>query len=145
MALCDPMKYSTPGLPVLHYIPELPQTHVHWVGDDIQPMLSPYFSDFNLSQHQGFFPMSQLFALGGQTIGTSASVLPMDIQCWYPLRLTGLIYLLSRDSQGIFSSTTIRNYPLLGTQTSLWSNSLIGTWLLEKQYLWLYEPLSAKW
>ena len=55
--LCNPMDYSTPGLPVLHQLPELTQTHVHQVDDAIQPshpLLSP-FPVFNLSQHQGLF------------------------------------------------------------------------------------------
>ena len=81
--LCDPMDCSTPGFPVLHSLLEFAQTHLHQVGDAIQPshpLLSPSFA-FNLSQHQGL-PVSQLFASGGQTIGASvsASVLPMNIQ-----------------------------------------------------------------
>ena len=59
-----------------------------------------------------------------------------------PLGLTGLISLLSK---GLFSSTTIWKHQFFGTQASLWSNSHICTWLLEKLYLWLYGPLSAKW
>ena len=83
--LCDPMDCSTPGFPVLHQLPELTQIHVHRVSDAIQPScpLSPPFPPaFNLSHYQGFFLMSQLFALGGQSIGASASasVLPMNIQ-----------------------------------------------------------------
>ena len=56
--LCDPMDYSTPGFPVHHQLLELTQTHVHWVGDAIQPShppLSPSPPAFNLSQHQGLF------------------------------------------------------------------------------------------
>ena len=56
--LLDPMDCSTPGLPVLHHLPELAQTHVHWVGDAIQPshpLSSPSPLSFNLSQHQGLF------------------------------------------------------------------------------------------
>ena len=56
--LCDPMDCSTPGLPVHHQLPEFPQTHVHWVGDAIQPshpLSSPSPPTFNLSQHQGLF------------------------------------------------------------------------------------------
>ena len=55
---CDPMDYSTPGLPVHHQLPELTQTHVHWVGDTIQlshPLSSPSPPAFNLSQHQRLF------------------------------------------------------------------------------------------
>ena len=82
--LCDPMDCSTPGLPVLHRLPGLAQTHVHRVGDAIQPsqpLSSPSPPAFNLSQHLGLFPMSQLSPSGGQSIraSASASVLPMNI------------------------------------------------------------------
>ena len=56
--LCDPMNYSTPGLPVHHQLPELTQTHVHWVSDTIQPshpLLSPSPPALNLSKHQVLF------------------------------------------------------------------------------------------
>ena len=56
--LCDPMDYSAPGFPVLHHLPEFTQTHVHWVGNAIQPshpLSSPSPPAFNLSQHQGCF------------------------------------------------------------------------------------------
>ena len=101
LTLCHPMDYSTPGSSVLHYLPEFAQVLVHWVGDAIQPshpLSSPSPPTFNLSQHQESFPMSQLFASGGQIIGASASasVLPMNIQGWFPLVLTGLISLLSK-------------------------------------------------
>ena len=87
-----------PGFLVLHHLPDLAQTHVHWVGDDIKP-------SFCLSSPSppasGTFPMSQLFTTGGQNTGASASalVLPMNIQGWFPLELTGLIFFLS-DPQG---------------------------------------------
>ena len=87
----------------------------------------------------GYFPLSQLFASGGQSIGasTSASVLPMNIQDWLPLGLTALI---SKGLSRVFSSTTIGKHQFFGAP-SLWSNSHIGTWLLEKQQLWLHGPL----
>ena len=69
--LCDPMDCSTPGIPVHHQLPELAQTHVHWVGDAIQPsypLSSPSPPAFNLSQHQGLFQLSQFFASGGQSM-----------------------------------------------------------------------------
>ena len=56
--LCNPMDYITPGFPVHHQLPEFTQTHVHWVGDSIQPshpLSSPSPLTFNLSQHQGLF------------------------------------------------------------------------------------------
>ena len=110
--LCDPMDYSTPGFPVSRHLLEFAQVHVHWIGDAIQPshLLSPSSpSAFNFSQHQDLFPVSPLFASGGQSIGASASasVLPMNIQCWFPLRLTGLIFLQSKGLLRVFSSTTV--------------------------------------
>ena len=84
--LCDPMNRRTPGLPVHHQLPEFAQTHVHWVGDAIQPshpLSSSSPPTFNLSQHQSFL-MSQFFTSGGQSIGVSAStsVLPMNASKW---------------------------------------------------------------
>ena len=95
----------------------------------------------------GSFPMSQFFTLGGQNIGpsASASVLPMNIQGWFPLGLTGLISLPSKGLSRVFFSTTVRKHQFFGTQPSLRFNSHIHTWLLEKPSLWLGEPLSAKW
>ena len=93
-----PMDCSAPCSPILHCLPELAQIHVHWVGDAIQPshpLSSPSPPVFNLSQHQGLFPLSQLFASGGQSIGASASasVLPVNIQGWFSLGLTGFFLL----------------------------------------------------
>ena len=107
--LCNPMDCRMPGFPVLHYLPEFAQTHVHWVSDAIQPshpVLSPSPAP-NLSQHQSLFPMSWLFASGAQNTGTSASVLPINIQGWFPLGLTGLISLQSKGVSRVFSSTTV--------------------------------------
>ena len=123
------MDCSTPGFPVLHYLPKFLQTHVHWVYDVIQPShplltLSPAF---NLSLHQGkeLAPMSWLFPSSGQSIGASisASVLPMNTQGWFPLGLTGLISLLSKGLSRVFSSTTNWKHQFFSIQPSLWSNS----------------------
>ena len=86
---CDPNE-SQPGLPVHHQLPEFTQTHIHWVGDAIQPShpLSPPFPfAISLSQHQGLF--QRLFVSGGQSIGTSASASALLIisQGWCPLGL----------------------------------------------------------
>ena len=80
------------------------------------------------------FPVSRLFPWGGQSIGASASasVLPMNIQGWFPLGLMGLISLLSKGLSRVFSSTTVWKYQFFGIHPSLWSNSHIRTWLLEK-------------
>ena len=82
----------------------------------------------------GYFPMRQLFAPGGQSTEASASlpVLPMTTQDWFPLGLTGLISLLSKEISSVFSSTTVQKHQFFGSQFSLWSNSYISIWLLEK-------------
>ena len=81
----------------------------------------------------GSFPMGQLFPSGGQSIGASASasVLPMCIQCWFPLILTDLI-LLSKGLSRVFSRTTVQKHQFFSTLPSLWSSSHNCTWLLEK-------------
>ena len=101
LTLCNTMDYSTPGLPVHWQVSEFTQTHVHWVGDAIQPSLSlsaPSPPAFNLSQQSGSFQMSQLFPSSGQSIGVSAStsVLPKNIHGWFPLGWTGWIFLQSK-------------------------------------------------
>ena len=131
--LCDPMNCSMPGLPVHHQLPEFTQTHVHQVGDAIQPshpLSSPFPPGPNPSQHQSF-PMSQLFAWGGQSTGVSAlaSFLPKNTQEWSPLGWTGWISLQSMGVWGVFSNTTVQKHQFFGTQLSSQSNSHIHTWL----------------
>ena len=72
----------------------------------------------------GSFPMSQLFASGGQSIGASgsASVLPVNIQGWFPLGLTGLISLLSKGLSKVFCNTTVQKHKFFGAQPFLWPN-----------------------
>ena len=91
--------------------------------------------------------MSWYFTSDGPSIGTSASasVFPMNIQGWFSLGLTGWISLQSKGLSRVFFSTTIRKHQFFSAQLSLWSNSHIHTWLLEKPQFWLYGPLSAKW
>ena len=138
------MDCSPPDFPVLHYLPEFAQIHVHWVNNAIQPShpLSPISCPQSFPA-SGSFPMSRLFTLGGNCIG--ASVLPMNIQGWFPLGLTGLISLLSMGLSRVFSSTTVQKHQFFSVLPSLWSNSHIYTWLLEKPWLWLQGPLLAKW
>ena len=80
----------------------------------------------------GPFTMSQLFTSGGQSFGAAASVLPMSIQSWFPLGLSGLISLQSKGFSKVFSRSTVQNRQLFSTQPSWWFNSHISTWLLEK-------------
>ena len=134
--LCYPMNCSTPGLPVHHQLPEFTQTSVHWVSDAIQPshpLLSPFPPAPNPSQHQSF-PMSQLFAWGGQSTGVSAlaSFLPKNIQDWSPLEWTGWISLQSKGLSRVFSNTTVQKHQFFSVQLSSQCNSHIPTWPLEK-------------
>ena len=82
----------------------------------------------------GSFQLSHLFALGGQSIGVSAStsVLPMNSQDWLPLGWSGWISLQSKGLSRVFSNTTVQKHQFFGSQLSLQSNSHILTWLLEK-------------
>ena len=116
-----------PGFPVHLQLLELDQTHVHGVGDVIQPShpVIPFSSCPQSCPASGSFPMSQFFTSGGQSIRTSASasVLPMSIQDWFPLGLTGLISLQSKGLSRIYSNTTITNHQFFSAQLCLWSNS----------------------
>ena len=75
----------------------------------------PFFSCPQFSPDSGWFPVSWLFASVGQSIRASASVLPLNIQGWFPLRLTGLIFLLSKGLSRVFSSTSVKKHQFLGT------------------------------
>ena len=135
--LYDLMDCGTPAFPVLHYLPKFAQTLVHWLSDAIQashPLSSPSLA-LNLSQHQGLFHwFSSLHHVASQSIGASAlaPVLPMKVWSWFPLGLTGLIPLLSKELSRVFSNTTVQKHQFLSTQPSLWSHSHIHPWLLEK-------------
>ena len=151
LILCDPMDCSTPGFPVYHQLLELTQTHVHCIGDAIQPchpLLSPSPPAFNLSQHQGLFQwVSSSHQVAKvlefqlryfQWISPSnegllmKSVLPMNIQDWFPLGWTDWISLQSKGLSRVFSNTTVQKHQFFSAQLSLWSNSHIHTWPLEK-------------
>ena len=105
-----------------------------WCHPTISSSVVPISSHLQSFPASGSFPMSWLFPSGGQSIGASASasVLPKNIQGWFPLGQTGLNSLLSKGLSRVFSSTTVQNHQFFGTQPSLWSNSHIHTWLLEK-------------
>ena len=107
------MNHRTPGLPVHHQLPEFTQTHVHWVGDVIQPShpiipFSSYPQSFPASES---FQMSHLFTSGGQSIRVSgsASVLPMKTQDWSPLGWTGSISLQSKGLSKVFSTPQFKS------------------------------------
>ena len=139
--LCNPMDCSTTGFPVLHYLQEFAQIHIHWVGDAIQPshpLLPPSPFAFSLSQYQGLFPWVSSSSQVAKVLELQhQSFLPMNVQGWFPLGLTELI-LQSKGLSTVFSSTTIWKHQLFSAQPSLWSNSHNHTWLLKKPLFWLY-------
>ena len=115
--LCDLMNRSTPGLPVHHQLPEFTRTHVHRVSDAIQPshlLSSPSPPAPNPSQRESF-PMSQLFAWGGQSTGVSAlaSFLPKKSQGWSS-EWTGWI-LQSKGLSRVFSNINKKQKTTFGT------------------------------
>ena len=105
-----------------------------WYHPTLSSSVIPFSSSLQSFPASGSFPTSQLFASGGQNIGvpTSASVPTMNIQGWFPLKLTGLISLQSKGLSRVFSDTTVGKHQFFSTQPSLWSNSYIHPWLLEK-------------
>ena len=105
-----------------------------WCHSTISSSVFPFSSCLQSFPASGSFPMSQFFASGGQSIGVSASasVLPMNIQGWFPLGLTGWISFQSKGLSRGFSNTTVQKHQFFGTQPSSQSNSHIHTWPLEK-------------
>ena len=134
--LCDPVDCSTPGLPVHHQLPEFAQTHVHWVGDGIQPshpLSSPSPPTFNLSQHQGLL----------RWVSSShqvAKVLEFQLQHqsfqWTFrtdfFRINWVDLLAVQGTLKSLLHTTVQKHQFFGTQLSSYSNSHIHTQLLEK-------------
>ena len=132
--LCNPMDSSAPGLPVAHYLLKFAQVHVHCISDTNQlthPLTPSSPSALNLSQHQGLF---QWFGCSQQMTKILelqlVSVLPVSIQGWFPLRLTTLISLLSKELSGVFSSTTVWRHQFFGALPSLPSSPHHHAWLL---------------
>ena len=105
-----------------------------WCHPTISSSVVPFSSCPQSFPASGSFQMSQLFTSGGQSIGISAStsVLSMNTQDWSPLGWAGWISLQSKGLSRVFSNTTVQKHQFFCTQLSLWSNSHIHTWLLEK-------------
>ena len=125
--------YSTPAFPVLHHLPELAQTQVHWFSDATQPshLLSSPSPAFRLSQHQGLFQWVTLYIRWPKYWSFSISpsneysgLISFSIDWFYLLAVQGTLR--------VFSNTTVQKHQSFGPQPSLWSNSHIDTWLLEK-------------
>ena len=117
-----------------------------WCHPTISSSVVPFSSCLQSFPASGSFQLSQLFTLGGQSIGVSASksVLPMNTQDWSPLGWTGWISLQSKGLSRVFSNTTVQKHQFFSTQLSSQSNSHIHTWPLEKPWPWLDGPLLAK-
>ena len=132
LTLCDPMNHSMSGLPVHHQLPEFTQTHVHWVGDAIQPahpLSSPSPLAPNPSQHQGHFqwvnsshevPKYWSFSFTISPSNEHPGLISLGWIGWISLQCKGL----SR----VFSNTTVQKYQFFGTQLSSQSNSHIHTY-----------------
>ena len=120
--LCNPMNHSTPGLPVHHQLPEFTQTHVHWVGDAIQPShpCRPLLLMPSIFPSIRVFSKGSAFTSAGQSIGVSAStsVLPVNTQDW-SLGWTGWISLQSKGLSRVFPNTTVQKHQFFSTQLSL--------------------------
>ena len=134
--LCDPLNRSMPGLPVHHQLLEFTQIHVHRVRDAIQPshpLSFPFSSCPQSLPASESFPMSQLFAWGGQSTGVSALALflPKKSQDWSPSEWTGWISLQSKGLSRVFSNTTVQSINSLALSL-LHSPTHIHTWPQEK-------------
>ena len=103
-----------------------------WCHPTISSSVTSFSSCPQSFPASGSFPMNQLFTSGGQSTGASASVFPVNIHYLFPLELTDLISLLSKELSRVFPSTTVQKHQFFGDQPSLWSNSPTCTWLLEK-------------
>ena len=107
-----------------------------WCHLVISPSIVPFSSCLQSFPASESFPVSQLFTSGGQSIGVSAlasaSVLPMNIQDWFPLGWTGWISLQSKGLSRVFFNTTVQKHPFFGAEISLYSNSHMHMWLQEK-------------
>ena len=146
--LCDPMNCSKPGLPVHHQLPEFTQTHVHRVGDAIQPshpLLSPsppapqppsitvFSNESNLRMR---WPKYWSFSL--------TSFLPKNTQDWSPLEWTGWNSLQSKGLSRVFSNTTVQKHQFFGTQLSSQSNSHSGEPTTLTNYAWAAKTHSTR-
>ena len=129
------MDCSRLGVPVHHQLPE-PMSIESVMPSTISSSVIP-FSHFQSFPASGSFLVSQFFTSGSHSIGVSAlaSVLPMNSYDWFPLGLTGVIFLQSKELSRVFSNTIVQKHQFFGAQPSLWFNSHIHTWLLEKTQL----------
>ena len=119
--LCNPTKHSSTGLPVHHQL--LDSTHnpcplSQWYHPNISSSVVLFSSCLQSFPASGSFQMSQFFTSGGQSLGVSTSILPMNTQDWFPLGWTGWISLQSKGLSRVFSNTTVQKHPFFGAQLS---------------------------
>ena len=137
LTLCNPMGCSTTRPPCPSPAPGACSNSCplsQWCHPTISSSVILFFSCLLSFPASGSLLMRQFFTPGGQSIGVSAStsILPMNIQDWFPLGLTGLISLLSKGLSRVFSNTILQKHQFFSAQFSLWPNSHTHTWLLEK-------------
>ena len=134
--LCNPMNFSTPGLPVHHQLPEFTQTHVHWVADAIQPshpLSSPSPPAFNLSQHQGLFKWVSSSHQVAKVLEFQLNISPSNEHPGLVSFRVDWLDLLA--VQGILKSLLQHHsskHQFFSIQPSFWFKSLIHAWRLEK-------------
>ena len=135
LTLCDPMDCST-SLSITNSWSPLKFMSITLLMPSNHLILCrlPFSSHLQSFPASGSFPISRCFTSGGQSIGVSvsASVLPMNTQDWFTLGWTGWISLQSKGLSRVFSNITVQKHPFFSAQLSLWSNSHIHTWPLEK-------------
>ena len=143
LTLYDSLDSSTPGFPVPYHLLDFfsNSCSLIWWCPAISSSVIHFSSCPQSFLTSGSFPMSWLFASGGQGTGASASVLLMNIQGWFTLGLIGLISLKFKGLSRVISSTTVQKHQFFGTQPSSCSNSHTCTWLLGKNHSFDYMEL----
>ena len=141
--------FATPQTAACHTSPSIP-THEACSNSAIHPTISssviPFSSCLQSCPVSRSFQMSQFFASGGQSTGVSASasVLPMNIQDWFPIGLTGWISLQSKGLSSVFSNTTVQKRQFFSTQLSLWFNSHYCDYVTITHLIPLYHDWSTE-
>ena len=150
----DPMYCNMPGFHVLHHLTEIARIHVHWVSQwfhlTISPTVSPFYVCPQSFPAEGSFPKNWFFESGDQCIRASpsaASVLPMNIQGWFPFELTCLVSLLSKGLSGVFLSTTAstKHHSFSSSVLSLLSAQLSHLYMTTEKTIAVTIWTFAKW
>ena len=143
LTLCNPMKCNTFGSFVLHYLLEFAQTHVHWMGDAIQPShpLLPLLLLPSIFPSNSVFFSESILCIWRPKKSFSFSISPSkEIPGLISFRMDWLDLLASKGLPRVFSNATVQKHQFFGAQPSSQSNSYIHTWPLEKPEPWLDGP-----